>query len=189
MEMPPTYEVQQLLDRYRPYLWAPAQNLEVQIHRPFTRISERKWFEGLSRDLVYKITVESFKLRILQELEVSKEECPPPKVLKARYRRFLDTADLCQYLPPWWQFDTAWRLSKRFKHEEPNGWYSMSRFHTVHELQVVYGDALFVCQLQYFAAVIECGYIPGSDTEEIARCGILAEKTIEADNFHLPRRR
>ncbi|PHH59266.1 hypothetical protein CDD81_3523 [Ophiocordyceps australis] len=186
-DTPVEEQVQALIVLYYPRLWAPARNLEAQVHRPFTRIFERKWFQGLSRDQTYYMTVESFKLRLFQELEVSKEPCPLPKALKALYRRFIETAELCQCMPQWWQFNTAYMLSKRFKREEPGGWYSMTRFHAPEELEAFYGDMLFVKQLEYFAALLETSYIEGSDTEEIARCGILVEKEIEGNHLCLPR--
>lgn len=130
--------------------------LDVDIEKPFHKIYDRTWLHGRSRRDVYKLLIDTYRLRmddnftITGEIDVDSIYGEATDGGKSGFRRFLQMVEQDQgVLPEWWSPAHANACVQSGSNN--TGWSNLAARIEKHRIMQYYGNSLMPMQLRMFS--------------------------------------
>ncbi|KAK0766242.1 hypothetical protein N5P37_001134 [Trichoderma harzianum] len=137
---------------------SPTKGLELPISMPFTRLDEGTWLHNRPETDVYKLLIDSYRLRV-EDTHVFKGEAMEDSIYagckngRRGFRKFLRrAATIPGLLPPWWTKEKSTACEKFGM--VPSQWQNLRYTARKREIMEHYGDHLFPMQLRMLAEAV-----------------------------------
>ncbi|KIV99185.1 uncharacterized protein PV09_09138 [Verruconis gallopava] len=156
-----------------------SNETSCEVSKPFHALNSGTWLQGRSEEEVFKLLVDSWRLRKLEELETLNvteitDEDPGVKDGMAPFRDFVEHAARKKLLPSWWTKD---KVDKCVKYGlRRKNWSNLSTWAEKESLINHYGDATLLTQMCIFTFQALGAVREGEDDIYL---GVLAEQMSE----------
>lgn len=156
------------------------KNLATAITHPFHKLEARIWLHDRPEDDVYKLLIDTFRLRINDDYKFSAIKTKGSiyagrsDSLSAFYR-YLHLAESRQgLLPPWWSSENS-AACVALSMNDPEGWYSLRFGPEKGDINEHYGDSKMAMQMRMLGEQIY-GNGPGGQDSTAMRQMMMAQE-------------
>ncbi|KAH7086411.1 hypothetical protein FB567DRAFT_444522 [Paraphoma chrysanthemicola] len=154
------------------YSAARMKDLDTHVPNPFTKLDQGKYLHDRSEKDVYKLLIDSFRLRQADEANLEGKVTPDSLYAGAPssigpFRQYIaQAATRSNTLPPWWN-DEKQRECETYA--ESGAWNDLRRKVTKQEVIEHYGDLKMPMQLRMFAEAVSGAGLMGQDGTSMRR--------------------
>lgn len=132
------------------------KNIEKQIANPFTRLDQGKYLHDRPETDVFKVLIDSFRIREADDFNFEKLTAPQSVYSNASssivpFRAYLTLASTRALLPPWWSPEKQ-KQCEAFG--ESGAWNDLRRRVDKQDIMAHYGDQKMPMQLRMFAEAV-----------------------------------
>ncbi|KND90042.1 hypothetical protein TOPH_05350 [Tolypocladium ophioglossoides CBS 100239] len=175
-----------------PVMLSPKTGLDDPVTFAFTRLTYNTWFEGRRWTDVFKLLIDSYRLRLATQRDLDGKPRRVPdeerREVANGLRRFLHLAEeVPGLLPQEWNWVHATRCKLLAGCDEDiTNWYSLEYLPNEDEITEWYEDDFFSVQLQIFAKLVYGTDVAGQDAEILWGIMLVGEKMARGKDDEIP---
>lgn len=171
---------------------SPTTGLDDPVTFAFSRLCYNTWFEGRCWTDVFKLLIDSYRLRVATQRDLDGKSRRVPKKEKREVadglRKFLRLAEAVpELLPQEWNWVLAARCKVLARHGDGiTNWYSLDYLPNEDEIAERYQDSFFPGQLQIFAKLVYGTDVGDQDAEILWGIMRLGEDMAKGNDDDIP---
>ncbi|PNY27807.1 Uncharacterized protein TCAP_02267 [Tolypocladium capitatum] len=174
-----------------PVMLSPMTGLDDPVTFAFHRLTYNTWFEGRCWTDVFKLIIESYRLRVATQRDLDGKPRHVPndekRAVADGLRKFLHLAEeVPELLPKEWNWVHAARCKVLAGDEDIKNWYSLEYLPNEDEIAEWYQDNFFPAQLQIFAKLVYGTDVADQDAEILWGMMLVGEEMAKGEGDEIP---